>query len=319
MIQVTVDRLKGLVSPEHILIVTGRDMYEVLRESVPELPPENFILEPSARNSGPAAGLGTYCIAERDPNAVIAVLSADHHIANEYAFRESMRAAAHFAERGQIVTIGITPTYPSTGFGYIQRGAKIGDAYGLKAYRSEGFREKPDNATAEAFVKSGLYSWNAGMFIWQAATIRKEFVRQQPEMHAALTQLASDPQGANATELWSRCPKLSIDYAIMENAEQVAVIPIDMGWSDVGTWASLFDLLHKDANGSAIRSEVDGHIQIDSRNNLIVGDKLVVTIGVEDLVIVETPDAVLVCRRDRAQDVKLVVDQLKQSGLEQLM
>lgn len=312
MIRVTVDRLDGLLPPERIFIVAGRELADLLRVSVPELPAGNFIIEPEARNSGPAAGLGTYHIAERDPEAVIAVLSADHHIADEAMFRDSMQAAADFAERGQIVTIGITPDAPSTGFGYIRRNGFLGESCGLKVYQSGGFREKPDLETAMQFIHSGLYSWNAGMFIWKASTIKAEFERQQPIMAAQLSQIATGSAPLEAT--FAGFPKLSIDYLIMEKAQNVAVIPVDMGWNDVGTWESLYAILDKDAKGNAHRSENPDHLQIDSHNNLIVAQKLVVTIGIEDLVIVETDDAILICKRDRAQDVKQVVDTLREGG-----
>jgi len=312
MIQVTVERLDGLLAPESIFVVARQEVTELLRESVPQIPAENFIIEPEARNSGPAAALGTYFIAHRDPDAVIAVLSADHHISDEDAFRNSMCTAADFAAKGYIVTIGIKPNHPSTGFGYIKREKEIGSSYGLTAYESGGFREKPDAETAARFIQSGLYSWNAGMFIWQARTIKAEFERQQPEMAQGLTQIANDIGKLGL--LWETFPKQSIDYLIMEKAEKVAVVPVDMGWSDVGTWSSLYELLGKDEQGNARRSENEHHIQIDSRNTLIVGEKTVVTIGVEDLVIVETEDVILICKRDRAQDVKLVVDALKKDG-----
>jgi mannose-1-phosphate guanylyltransferase len=317
MIQVTVERLDGLLPPECIFVVARQEVAELLRDSVPHLPAENFIIEPEARNSGPAAALGSYHIARRDPDAIIAVLSADHHIADEDAFRASMRAAAEFAAKGHIVTIGIKPDHASTGFGYIKREREIGSVHGLTAYQSGGFREKPDAATAARFVQSGLYSWNAGMFIWQARAIKAEFERQQPEMARGLDQLV-DGRGDLET-LWQTFPKQSIDYLIMEKAENVAVIPTDMGWSDVGTWGSLYDLLGKDEQGNARRSENPHHVQIDSRNTLIVGEKMVVTIGVDDLVIVQTEDAILICRRDRAQDVKMVVDALKQNGQSDLI
>jgi mannose-1-phosphate guanylyltransferase len=317
MIQVTVERLDGLLAPECIFVVARAEVAALLRESVPYIPAQNFIIEPEARNSGPAAALGTYRIGQLDPQAVIAVLSADHHIADEDAFRASMRAAAEFAAQGYIVTLGIKPDHPSTGFGYIKREAEIGVAHGLTAYRSGGFREKPDAETAAKFIHSGLYSWNAGMFIWQVAAIKAEFERQQPEMARSLSQIADGTQAIEA--LWSTFPKQSIDYLIMEKAENVAVIPVDMGWSDVGTWGSLYDLLGKDEQGNARRSDNPHHVQIDSRNTLIVGEKMVVTIGVDDLVIVETEDAILICKRDRAQDVKMVVDALKEKGQTELV
>src|SRR6266851_9265181 len=198
MFQVTVERLRDLLPPDHIFVVTGSELAGPLRELTPQLPLENFIIEPAGRDSGPAAGLGTFYIAHRDPQAVIAVLSADHHIANEERYLNALRCAHDYALKGHIVTLGIRPTYAATGFGYIQRGEKIGDCreptrYSFSVYESRRFTEKPDEATATVFLESGTYSWNAGMFIWQAQQAIAEFKRQQPEMYASLNQIIAAP------------------------------------------------------------------------------------------------------------------------------
>ncbi|MHB8625954.1 MAG: mannose-1-phosphate guanylyltransferase [Aggregatilineales bacterium] len=315
MIQITVERLYDLLTPEQIFIVAGPDLAQALHENVPRLPVANFIIEPEPRNSGPAAGLGTYTIAQRDPDAVVAVLSADHHIANEERFLESLSCAEHFAREGQhIVTLGITPSFAATGFGYIKREAAIGEFDGLTIYRAGGFREKPDPATAQAFVQSGLYSWNGGMFIWHVQTAIAEFERQQPTMARGLHNLTAGNADGSVEQTWGSFPKQSIDYLIMENAANVAVIPVDMGWSDVGTWGALFEVLAKNDDGNAVRSANSGHIQIDTHHTLLVSDRMVVTIGVDDLVIVDTDDVLLVCHRDRAQDVRAIVEQLRAAG-----
>src|SRR5262249_36378643 len=181
MFQVTVERVKDLLPPDHVFVVTGRDLAGPLHEIAPDIPPENFIIEPSGRDSGPAAGLGTFRIARRDPEAIIAVLSADHHIANEGRFLDALQCAFEFAQTGYIVTLGIHPSYAATGFGYIQRGEALKTCGEFMIHRSKGFTEKPDEVTASAFLSSGMYSWNAGMFIWQAQKAIAEFERQQPE------------------------------------------------------------------------------------------------------------------------------------------
>ena len=312
MFQVTVERLHDLLPPDHIFVVTGSDLAEPLHQSAPHLLGENFIIEPAGRDSGPAAGLGTYHIAHHDPDARIAVLSADHHIANEKRFLDSLRCAYDYADQGYIVTLGIRPSYAATGFGYIQRGEPLGDCGDLKIYRSRRFTEKPDETTATSFVSSGMYSWNGGIFIWQARQAMAEFERQQPAMHAVLKQIAEAPD--ELVSLWGQIKKISLDYAIMEGANNVAVIPVDIGWSDVGTWATLFEVLTRDEHGNATRSKIEGHIQIDTHETLIVSDRMVVTIGIDNLVIVDTDDAILVCHRDRAQDVRDVVQRLKERG-----
>jgi len=312
MIQITVDRLKGLLPVERIYIIASRELSAVLHESVPQIPAANFIIEPEARNSGPAAGYGTFVIEQHDPEAVVAVLSADHHIANEDMFQRAMRAAYSYAGQGYIVTIGIAATFPSTGFGYIRRAGLIGQSFGLQVYRSAGFREKPDTETAIQFLSTGMYSWNAGMFVWKVATLKREFERQQPVMAEVFTRILAAPDSIMSE--WNALANLSIDYAIMEKAENVAVIPVDLGWSDVGTWALIYDILEKDANGNASRHESSEPVHIDATNTLIFSEKTVVLLGVSDLVVVETPDAILIVHRDRAQDVKAAVDALKARG-----
>jgi mannose-1-phosphate guanylyltransferase len=318
LIEVTVDRLDGLMDPAHIFIVASAALCALLRQNVPHIPAENFIAEPTARNSGPAAALGTYTIAALDPKAIIAVLSADHHIADEARFKAALQAAAAYADEGYIVTIGIDPDYAATGFGYIRREAKLGESDGLTVYRSGGFREKPDQATAEAFIQSGLYSWNAGMFIWKFDTLDAELEAQQPAMAAGLKRMVGPGSQAQSEEekerIWATFPALSIDYLVMEQAQNVAVIPVDMGWSDVGIWDALYGLLPKDEQGNADRNDHHPPLHIDSRNMLVVGKKFVVTIGLEDIVIVETDDAILVCKRDRTQDVKKIVETLRATG-----
>jgi mannose-1-phosphate guanylyltransferase len=308
LFQVTVERLNGLFTPEQIYVVTNADLAVALRENTPQIPAENFILEPSARDSGPAAGLGTYHIFQKDPEAVIAVLSADHHIAQEERFLGALRCAYDMALKGQIVTLGIQPSFAATGFGYIQRGEILESCGEFTAYRSRRFTEKPTAATAQVFLESGMYSWNAGMFIWTARRALDEFHKQQPEMYEVIQQAYHDAAA------WNAIKKLSLDYAIMEGAEDVAILPVDIGWSDVGTWATLFEVLARDEHGNATRSKTDGHIQIDTHGSLIVSDRMVVTIGIQDIVIVDTDDVILVCHRDRAQDVRDVVEKLKQTG-----
>jgi mannose-1-phosphate guanylyltransferase len=291
MFQVSVERLAPLLPPERVLIVTGRDQVDELRRSVPQVPAENFIVEPFMRNNGPAVGLATVHIQRRFPEAVVAVLTADHHIADKARFRRVLVAAGELAMQDYIVTLGIYPSFPATGYGYIRRGEPLSLIDSFQTYRAAGFTEKPDLPTAVRFLDEGLYSWNSGMFIYKASRILDEYARQQP--------------------------KLSIDYAIMEGAEDMAVIPVDMGWSDIGSWATLFEVLDGDQNGNVMRGE--GHITIDTKDSLIFSPRRVVTIGLEDMVIVDTDDVLLVSRRERAHEVRSVVEQLKAAGDEDLL
>jgi len=317
MFKISVDRLAPLFPPERIYVVTGRGYAETLRAHAPDIPEENFIVEPSARNTAPAAALGLAVIQSKDPDAVVAILTADHHIANKSKFRDVLAAARDIAvQQNFIVTLGISPSHPSTGFGYIKRGNYLGDMRDFNYYHSLGFKEKPDAATAINYLRSGDYSWNSGMFIWTARRAMQEFEAQQPDMIPyleAIREAAGTPTfDETLNEVWEHFPKIALDYAVMENAEDMCVIPIDVGWSDVGSWGALYDIVSHDESGNAYRGNATRQrISIDTQESLIVSDRLVVTVGVRDVVIVDTEDALLICHRDRTQEVKDVVRELK--------
>ena len=323
MFQVSVERLARLLPPERILIVTGSDYVADLRHDAPQIPPENFIVEPFGQNTGPAVGLATAHILHRNPDAIIAVLTADHHIADKTKFRGVLEAAGELALKDFIVTLGISPSFPATGYGYIRRGESLEKVRDFQSYHADGFTEKPDLDTAIQFLAEELYSWNSGMFIYKASRVLAEYERQQPEMWRLLQQIqgaiGKDPYQAVLDETWPRMPRLSIDYAIMEGAHKVAVIPVDIGWSDIGSWATLVDILEGDQNGNVNRGQSDGHIHLDTQNTFIFSDRRVATIGLEDIVIVDTDDVLLVCRRDHSEDVRKVIDQLKQNGTHDLL
>jgi mannose-1-phosphate guanylyltransferase len=323
MFQVSVERLNPLLPPERVFIVTGRDQVDELRRSAPQVPAENFIVEPFMRNNGPAVGLATVHIQRRFPDAVVAVLTADHHIADKARFRRVLVAAGELAMQNYIVTLGIYPTFPATGYGYIRRGEPLAQIDSFQTYCAEGFTEKPDLPTAVRFMTEGLYSWNSGMFIYKADRILDEYARQQPKMYALLQDISSaigrDDYQDVLDRAWPEMPKLSIDYAIMEGAKDMAVISVDMGWSDIGSWATLFEVLEGDHDGNVMRGKGQGHIAVETKDSLIFSDRRVVAIGLEDMVIVDTDDVLLVCRRDRSQEVRWVVEQLKAAGDESLL
>lgn len=318
MFQISVERLDPFLRPENILIVTGRDQVEQLSSSTPQIPAENFIIEPFGQNNGPAVGMAMMHIRRRDPDALVAVLAADHHIANKERFRKVLGAAGELAMQGCIVTLGIAPTFPSTGYGYIKRGDPLKTLGEFESYCAAGFTEKPNLETATQFLANGCYSWNSGMFIFETSRGLAEYARQQPQMYALLQEIdaaiGTDHYEATLNRLWPQMPKISIDYAIMEKAECMAVIPVDMGWSDIGSWATLYEVLEGDQNGIVTRGQGQGHIHIDTKDTLVLSDRRVVTIGLEDLVIVDTDDVLLICHRDRSQDVRKVIDQLKAAG-----
>lgn len=324
MFQLAVDRLLPIVPPERIITITTAELVEQLSAQAPQLPRRNFLAEPEGRGTAPVIGLGAnYARHLAGGNAVLACLTADHYIKNVEHFRKALLAAAQAAAGGQIVTLGITPSFPSTGFGYIERGAALQPVDGFSVYHAQAFREKPDEATAVRFANDGMHSWNSGMFVWTTDRVHEEFGRQLPATAATLEEIArsfASYASGDETELhdrmarlWHNVDKQTIDYGIMEGASKVAVIPVEIGWSDVGSWASLLEVLEPDASGNVTIS--GDLLAIDSRGVLLSSDKLVTTIGLNNMVIVDTEDALLVCPRDRSQDVKLIVERLQKKYL----
>lgn len=316
LFEIAVDRLLPLFPPERILVVTSTAYAADLHAQRPQLPAENFIIEPGPRGTAPALGLAAVDILRRDPRATMACLTADHFMADEARFREVLQAAHAVAQTGALVTLGIAPTYPATGFGYIQRGEALGVFGGFTAYRAARFKEKPPRAEAEAMLADGLHAWNSGMFIWQARALLAEFARQQPISHAALQAILADP--ARLPAEWPHLQATTIDYGIMENANHVAVIPADgLGWNDVGSWEALFDVLPADEHGNIVVGA--DWLGVRATNSLVhvsrAGQRLVAVLDVQDLVIVDTDDILMVCPRDRAQDVRALVDALKSQNL----
>ncbi len=315
MFQHAVDRLAPDFTPDRILVVTSAPLADVLRPQTPELPFESFIIEPEGRDSAPAAALAAAHLLRRDPDAVMVILTADHHIADTAQFRLAVRVACDLARSGSIVTLGIRPDHPATGFGYIELGQASTIEDGLKVYHSGGFREKPDLATATVFLEDGRHVWNSGMFVWRADRLMAELAARLPDLHRGMQRIiGAEPAELEPVtrEVWSDVQRISIDYGIMEQAEGVMVIPVEFGWTDVGSWSALLDVLPLDDHGNALQG---GALVIDSNGCLVRSEgRLVALLGVEDLVVVETPDAVLVCRRDRAQHLREIVNSLTQDG-----
>ncbi len=322
MFQHAVDRLAPAFPPERIFVVTSPAMADLLRPQTPELPAENFILEPEGRDSAPAAGLAAVYLLQHDPDAIMAMLTADHYIVDVEQFRSALDAAGQVAAAGTIVTLGIRPTYAATGFGYVELGEAMIIHNGFRVYRSAGFREKPDLATATRFMESGRYVWNSGMFIWRADRLMREYEAQLPDLYGVLQRMADAGVGGGArARIWAEAPRISIDFGIMEHAEDVAVIPVEFGWSDVGSWAALAQILPEDAKGNVLAGSGPAPVlAVDSTGCFVRSEnRLVALIGVKDLVIVDTPDALLVCTRERAQDVKEIVNRLASEANEQYL
>ena len=322
IIRETVDRIRPLVPPERILIVTGRSHAAELIRRLPEIPAENILIEPVGRNTAPCVGLAALHIQKRVPDAVMMVLPSDHRIGDENAFRGVLAAACREASGGDVlVTIGIRPTGPETGYGYIEQGDPLpncGDA-GTCGVRS--IREKPPLEQARAFLRRGCFLWNSGMFVWKASTILESIRRFLPELHAGLTRireaLGTEREEEIVGEVYSAQKAVSIDYGLMEKAQNVLVVPGDFGWSDLGSWDALWDVSEKDENGNALRGSLIG---IDARDSLVHSpEKLVALVGVRDLIVVETDDALLICHRGRSQDVRKVVEILEKKGLKEYL
>jgi mannose-1-phosphate guanylyltransferase len=317
LFQIAVHRLSNLFPPERIFVVTNEEHSVELRKQCPEIQEQNFLLEPEPRGTAAAIGLAAAHLNQSDPSSIMAVLTADHYIGNEDSFLDYLREAKEIAVQGHLVTLGIDPAYPATQYGYIQQGDKL-DVSGLSpAFEVNRFKEKPDESEAKGMLAAGGHSWNSGMFIWQTARILEEFERQMPALHRSLLIISepSTPQNLRREE-WLKQETETIDYGIMEHAQNVSVIPAkDLQWNDVGSWSSLFEVLEPDADGNVIISK-NSH-NLGSRNSLVHSDdktKMIVTVGVEDLVIVDAGDVLLICSKENAQDVRKVIELLKEKG-----
>lgn len=316
MFQIAVERLLPLFPPERILVVANPDLSAQLHAQAPNLPAENFIVEPLGRDTAPAVGLGAIHVRQRDPDAVMAVLTADHHIADEQAFRKVLGIACTVASEGRVVTLGIHPTGPSTGFGYIERGRLDRVIEGVEIFELNRFIEKPQAERARELVADERYSWNSGMFIWPVHRVMAEFEQHAADIHADLERIAAAIGGARYNQVldqvWPGIRRISVDFALMEHIhEGISVIPVEMGWSDIGNFGTLYDILSEGAENDNVAHVPREPVLLDSHGNMLISGRLVAAIGIDDLVVIDTEDVLLLCRRDRVQDVKKVVDELK--------
>ncbi len=323
LLQDTVERIRPLVPVTDVLVVTGRPFAPEVARQLPDVPPENILVEPCGRGSAPAIGLAAMTISRRWGDEVMVSLHADHHIADPDKLRRALVAAAELARRGHLTTLGIVPTRPHTGLGHIKRGAPLGHANGFAAFAIETFVEKPAYELARQYTESGDYYWNTGMFVWRTDIILREIAEKMPGLSAVLERIAANtdaPQKkAAATRAWQRLGIEQIDTGVMEKTTLGAVVPVDgMGWSDVGSWTSLFDLCEADSNGNIVVGE---SVAIDTTGCIISGSgrRLIAAIGLHDMVVAETDDAILVCPRDRVQDVRKVVERLRAAGKERYL
>jgi mannose-1-phosphate guanylyltransferase len=305
----TLERIRPLVPAERVLVVTGEHLAVATRAALPALPAANVLAEPVAKNTAPCVAWAANHALGRDPDAVLAVLAADHFVVDQRAYLEVMRRALEAAADGSLVTCGIKPSRPETGYGYLEVGGEVGPGFSHGVRR---FVEKPDAARALEFVQSGRFLWNSGQFFFRADAIVRAFEEHMPELAAAMapvrTAASSEQERRVVAEAYAKAPSVSIDHGVMEKAAKVRVIPGDFGWSDVGSWTTAWELAARDPKGNAGPA-----VLIDARGNYVHAPegKVVALLGVSDLVVVDTPDALLVMPRDRAQDVRAVVDALK--------
>jgi mannose-1-phosphate guanylyltransferase len=327
LLQQALDRLAPLAPPERTWVITSAAQRDLVAEQLPELPADRIVAEPVGRDTAACIGLGAALVAAEDPDAVMVVTPADHVIEPAASFQRTVLAAAQLAEEHPhaLVTFGIAPTYPATGYGYIHRGEPVPGRSGVEAFRIVEFKEKPDAATAERYLRSGRYAWNSGIFVWRAAAIHEELERLKPDLFAAVERIAQAWRTPQREAVFRReyepLQKTSIDFAVMEHCRVGLTLQAPFVWDDVGSWPALARHYPQDAAGNTVVGAQ--HIGLDTRNCLIAGDgngaRVVTTVGVENLLIVQDGDAVLVAdRRDEAA-IKKLVEHLKAKGLERYL
>lgn len=323
MVAATIDRLAGLCDENAIWLVAGKKLAKPLTKLLPNLPKERLLLEPEARDTAPCIAFAAAAIAAVDPEATMAVLPADHVIAPVDAFQEMLRAGAAIAQDGEtLVTFGVAPTFPATGYGYVECGEPLAHAGAFAVRR---FREKPDRATAEDFLRRGGFLWNSGIFVWRVDAILKAMRAADPELGAAAdAMLAAAKKGEKAAlqRAFLKAPKRSIDYAVMEKAPKIAVVRAPIRWDDVGSFPALGSVSAPDGAGNVlVAANGAGALALQSAGNVVYADgaRTVALFGVNDLVVVAVDDAVLVCPKDKAQDLKALVEHVRAQGRADLL
>ncbi len=322
LFNLALERLKDFFKQENIFIVTIADQVPALRDQAPFLSPDQFIIEPQPKGTASVVGLAAINIIRKNPDAVMAVLTADHIIENVPLFHNLLKTAFSLAVQNHLVILGIKPSYPATGYGYI----KAGNCLELNnAFSVEKFVEKPDEKTASQYLREGNYFWNSGMFVWRADRILGEFKLQMPALFSSLTQISDliEKKGfkEKIIDIWALIKPQTIDYGIMENASDVIMLKADnLKWNDVGSWDSLYDILPTDNSGNVIKNK--NSVIIDSKDLILYSEndkKIMVSLGVQDLVIIDTENALLICRKGETQRIKEVIEELKQRQLERFL
>lgn len=322
MLQETLSRITPLVPPERVLVITNSKYRAMVEADLPSIPHKNIFAEPEKKDTAMAMGMGAIMASKLDPEAVIINLAADHVVKNENEFRRTMLAAAEAALTGDfLVTVGINPTFPHTGLGYIKIGEKINQPNGLPVYKVTGFTEKPDIDKAKEFLETKKYFWNANNYVWTAKSALEAFKNHLPKTYSELLKLkeALGGKGINqaAEEAYKKVEAISIDYGVSEKAGNLLLVPGDFGWSDIGDWEVVYDLSTKDKMGNVVdQSRGVPPILIDVKGCFVCGGKkLLAAVGVEDMIMVETKKAVLIVPKNKAQSVKHIVEWLKEKGM----
>jgi mannose-1-phosphate guanylyltransferase len=319
MLQQTVARVAPMIPPERMLVITGADQADAVRKQLPDVPAANVVAEPCPRDTAPCVGLAAAIVARKDPEGVMIVMPADHVIRPDDVFRKTVRAAVSVIESDPtaFVTFGVKPTRPETGYGYIERGERLGAIEGIAVHKVAQFREKPDLATAERFLADGRFAWNSGIFMWKARAILDALATHRPGIASTLDRIApalGTPGEAEAVAReFPEMERIPIDKAVMEKAPNVRVLDVIYDWNDVGDWRSLSGLVPPDANGNTLQGPV--HL-VDTRNSIVVSDegRLIATLGLEDVVIIQSAGATLVARKDQLDKLKGLVEGLGKAG-----
>ncbi len=309
LLQATVERLAPLIPPSQVWICTTVQLAAGVSAQVPAVPAAQILAEPQGRNTAPAVGWALGMMPEAVRSGTVAVLPADHRVADPAAFRRALAAAEQAVTAGDwVLTLGVTPRWPETGYGYLELGPLLEPATGLRQVVR--FREKPDPQTAAAYVTGGQHWWNAGIFVFRGTTLSQHLNRFEPQIAAGLAAIAADP--ARTAELYAELPNVSIDYGVMERLETIAALPLDCGWSDLGSWEALHEILPRDSTGNCQHGAV---IALDAEANLLWAEQgTIAALGISGLVVVKTGDAVLVLPRERAQEVRRLIAELERQG-----
>ena len=321
MIRRTIDRLTPVIPKEKIYaVVNASHLQDTIGQT--GLSEDSIIVEPIGRNTAPCIGLAALYIQRKDPEGVMVALPADHHIEDQQAFLKTLLIAEEAAtSSGYLVTLGTEPKYPATGFGYIEKGELLGESDSKEFFKVKRFTEKPDLSTAIEFLADGNFLWNSGIFVWKVSAILEQIKTHLPFLYKGLMKIreaiGTGQEKETISEVYSNIEGISIDYGVMEKSDITAVIPSDFGWNDVGSWASLDEVLPKDQDGNLLIGKC---ISLDTRDTVVYGkDKLIATLGLDGIVVVDTEDAILISRKDKCQDVKKIVERLEKEGMDEYL